>query len=311
LAKILFISSSFYGVKTKISLWAAAIFAASLLVSAAQPATVTVTNYVTVTVTVTNVVTITNIVPPTPTPPAVAAIGAGVPPAPVIIPKYPWQSAVSVGLTMTRGNSDSMLFTANFLTQRKTPFDEYKIELKGAYGNQDDVQTVNNYQGSVQWNHLFTPRFYNYVRAEGVRDIIAGINYRVTVGPGLGYYLMKSTNTTLAAEAGGAFVAQGLADSSTTPPVDNGGNETFATLRFAQRFEHKVNDHARIWENAEIRPQVDNFENYIVSAEIGVETTLSKSFTLKTFLDNEYNNLPAPGKLKNDAKIVAAVGYKF
>ena len=38
---------------------------------------------------------------------------------------------------MTRGNSDSTVFRAEFLTQRKTPFDEYKIDLKGDYGSQD------------------------------------------------------------------------------------------------------------------------------------------------------------------------------
>lgn len=308
----------------------AGIFAVSILSVFAQPATVTVTNfatvtitnYVTVTVTVTNMVTITNI-PPAPAAssavtPAVAAIAAGVPPAPAIKPRIPWQNQLSMGLTMTRGNSDSTVFTAEFQTQRKTPFDEYKIDLKGAYGSQDGVQNVNNYGGTVQWNHLFTERFYGYTRADALRDIIAAVNYRVTVGPGVGYFFMKTTNTTLAAEVGGAFVAQQLGNSQT---ITNGmGNvvhveslvgQTFASMRFAERFEHRINDHVRIWQNAEILPQVDKFDNYTVNLEIGVETALSKSFSLKTFLDDTYNSIPAEGKLKNDARIVAALGYKF
>jgi hypothetical protein len=28
-------------------------------------------------------------------------------------------------------------------------------------------------------------------------------------------------------------------------------------------------------------------------------------------LDDTYDNQPAPGKLKNDAKIIAAIAYKF
>jgi putative salt-induced outer membrane protein YdiY len=282
------------------TLLCAGILSASLLGSKAQTATVTVTNYVTVIVT--NTVTVTNIVPPAPPAVAEAAVAAGVPPAPAITPKYPWQSSVSVGFSMARGNSQSLLFTADFLTERKTPFNEYKVGLSGAYGDQDSKETVNNYKALGQWNHLFTERFFGYVRADAVRDIIAEVDYRFTVGPGVGYYLIKSTNTTLALEAGGAFEAQKLNGKDT---------ETFATIRGAERFEHKVNDHVRIWQSVEIMPEVDKFDNYIVNFEIGIEAMLTKSFSLKTYLDDSYNNRPAVGKLKNDAKIVAALGYKF
>jgi len=286
--------------KTKILTWVTGILAAVSLNATAQTNVLTVTNVVTLYVT--NVVTITNIVPPMPPAPAAAAVAAAVPPAPVIVPKYPWQSAVSVGLTLARGNSDTMLFTADFLTQRKTPFDEYSIGLAGAYGDQNAKETVNNYKAAAQWNHMFTPRFYGYLRTDGLRDLIADVDYRLTIGPGVGYYLIKNTNTLLAAEAGAAFEAQQLTGK---------GNETFATVRFGDRFEHKFNDRARLWQTAEILPQVDKLDNYVINFEIGVEAAISKSFSLKTYLDDTYNHRPAPGKLKNDAKIVAAISYKF
>jgi putative salt-induced outer membrane protein YdiY len=56
---------------------------------------------------------------------------------------------------------------------------------------------------------------------------------------------------------------------------------------------------------------VDRFDNYVINFEIGVETGLTKSLGLKTFLDDNYDNRPAPGKLKNDAKLVTALTYRF
>lgn len=268
---------------------AAGILAASLLQVTAQPAMVTVTNYLTVTVT--NVVTITNFALPAPTAPALA-----------LAPKHSWENAVSVGLTVARGNSDNLLFTADYVAQYKTQYDEYKLSLGGAYGDQDSKDTVNFYKVFGQWNHLFSERFFSYVRTDGLKDVIADVDYRLTIGPGVGYYLLKATNTTLAVEAGDAFEAQKL---------DGEGDQTFDTVRFAERFEHKFNDHVRIWENVEILPQVDKFDNYIVNSEVGLETMLSKSFTLKTFLDDSYDHRPAPSKLKNDIRLVTALGYKF
>jgi putative salt-induced outer membrane protein YdiY len=216
--------------------------------------------------------------------------------------KYPWKSSVSAGLSLARGNTDTTLCTADFATEKKTPDNEYMLGANGAYGVQNSENTANNYKGLAQWNHLFSSQFYAYVHADAMRDLIANVDYRVTVGPGAGYYLIKQTNTTFSVEAGGAFEAQHL---------DGESEQTFATLRFAERFEHKFSTGARFWESVEVLPQVDKFDNYVVNAETGVETTLTKSFSLKTFLDDTYQNQPAPHKLKNDAKLIAAISYKF
>jgi putative salt-induced outer membrane protein YdiY len=272
----------------------AGILAASLLKSTAQPTVVTVTNYVTVVVT--NVVTITNVVASGP-----PATAAGASPAPKLAPTNSWQSSISAGLSLTRGNSDSMLFSADFLTKKKTPTDEYGFRLGGSYGDQNSKETVNNYKVAGQWNHFFIEQFFSYLRADGLRDVIADLDYRFTIGPGAGYYLIKQTNTTLAAEVGAAFEAQKL----------GGQDVTFATVRLAERFERKLNDHVRLWENVEFLPQVEQFDNYVVTAEIGVETSLTKTLSLKTYLNDSYQNQPAKGKEKNDAKIIAAVAYKF
>lgn len=215
--------------------------------------------------------------------------------------KYPWDSNASVGLTLTRGNSQTLLFTAAVQTQKKTPENEYLLGLGGAYGTQKSEETVNNYKAFGQWNHLFSERLYAYVRADALRDLVSDIDYRFTVGPGAGYYLIKETNTTLAAEAGGGFEAQSL----------GGKDDSFATVRLAERFEHKFSTRARVWQNVEFLPQVDEFDNYVVNFEIGAEASLTKSFSLKTYLDDTYQNRPALGKLKNDVEIVAAVAYKF
>ncbi|HEX9045922.1 MAG TPA: DUF481 domain-containing protein [Verrucomicrobiae bacterium] len=288
-------------VKAKISAFAACLFALALFPAHAQPVVI-VTNYVTVYVT--NIVTVTNIVSAVPAVPAAraaVAAAARVAAKPGIT-NYPWKSSVSVGLTLARGNSDTMLFTADYATQRKTPFDEYSISLAGAYGDQNAKETANNLKAAAQWNHLFSERFFSYLRTDGLRDLIADVDYRLTIGPGVGYYLLKTTNTTLAVETGMAFEAQRL---------HGKGDDTFVTARLGERFERKFNEHARIWESAEILPQVDKLDNYSINFEIGVETVISKSFSLKTFFDDNYNRQPARGKLKNDAKIVSAVSYKF
>lgn len=275
----------------------ALILAAFSLPALAQSNVVTVTNVVTVLVT--NVVTITNIVTSVPKPEPMVA-----PTSPAALPpvtKYPWESSVSAGLTVTRGNSHSLLYSGDLQTAKKTPVNEYTLGLGGAYGSQDSKDSVNSYKAFGQWNHLFTERFYAYLRTDALRDYIADLDYRLTIGPGLGYYLLKNTNTFLATEAGAGMECQHL-----------GGNyDSFGTVRLAERFEHKFNGRARLWQTAEILPQVDQLDNYVVNFEIGMEAAISKTFSLKTSLDDTYQKQPAANRQKNDIKIISGISYKF
>jgi putative salt-induced outer membrane protein YdiY len=217
-------------------------------------------------------------------------------------PKPKWESSASLGVTLTRGNSDTTLFTVKGLTDRKDNVNEFSLGADAAYGANNGVENAESLHGFGQWDHLFSDKFFGYVRVEGLHDGIADIRYRALVGPGAGYYLLKGTNTTLAAEAGGSMVFErlGAKDSS------------YATIRLAEHFEHKFAAHGvRVWQKAEILPQVDDFKNYIVNAEVGVETSIAKNLSLQTYLDDSYANQPAPGRQKNDVKLVSAISYKF
>jgi putative salt-induced outer membrane protein YdiY len=216
--------------------------------------------------------------------------------------KNPWNQSVSAGLTLTSGNSESLLATIKYLADKKSAKNEFSIDADVAYGKANDVQNANTIHGFAQWNHLFSERAYSYARLEGLHDDIAAIRYRVTLSGGAGYYFIKNADTSLSAEAGPGIITEKLGDS--TP-------YTFATLRIGEKFEHKFNPGARVWQTAEILPQVDKWKNYIFNFELGAEAALSKSLSLQVVLDDTYNSEPASGLKRNDIKLVSGVSYKF
>jgi putative salt-induced outer membrane protein len=277
---------------------AAGILAAGSLNSNAQTNIVTVTNVVTVLVT--NIVTVTNIVSSEPAP-APAVVPATNPAVAETTPKYPWKSSISAGLALTRGNSHSLLYNGDIETAKKTPNNEYSLGAGGAYGSQNGKENDNNYHAFGQWNHLFSERLYDYVRAEAKRDLIADLDYRINIGPGIGYYWVKGTNTTLSTEAGAGYQNEHL----------GGAYNSFATLRLAEQFEHKFTDRARLWQKCEWLPQVDELDNYVINFEIGIETSITKSISFKNSFVDSYATQPAPGRYKNDAKFISAISYKF
>ena len=232
-----------------------------------------------------------------------AAPAAAVP----VLPKSPWASTASLGLTLNKGNTDTLLVTAAVLSARKDKKNELSLGADITYGENNGDNDADNGHAFAQYNRLFTERFYGYARVDGMYDDIAGIIYRFSFSPGVGYYFVKNTNTTLSGEFGPGVITEKLDGAK----GDKDTEDTYMTLRFAERLEHKFSDTVKLWQSLEFLPQVDRFGNYIINAELGVETALSKKLSLRTYIIDNYDNEPAPGRKNNDIRLVAAIGYKF
>ncbi len=229
------------------------------------------------------------------------------PPAP---PPKLWESVASADLALTRGNSRSFLGTITLNTHRKWESDEVLFGGGAGYGNSTTknstgqevtAETQDYVKGFGQFNHLFTDRLYAGLRLEGLHDNIADINYRFTVSPLVGYYFIKETNMLLSGEVGPSLISQELANV----------RQTYAGFRLGERFEHTFAGGAKVWETLEWIPQIDEFSNWILNAEIGVSAPIVKSLDVRLVAQDTYNNHPAMDHLKNDLKVLAGIGYRF
>jgi putative salt-induced outer membrane protein YdiY len=221
----------------------------------------------------------------------------------VFPPPAEWDTTLTVGLTVTGGNTKTLLTSVDFSTQFKTPDNEYLFDVNGAYGENNEIVNAESLDGSGQYNRLATERLYYGLKVDGFHDGIAGIDYRLTVTPLAGYYLIKTPNTFLVAEIGPGYVYQRNEGSDTTM--------SHAAMRLGERFEHSFTKTTKIWEKAEIIPQVNNFGNFYSDGEIGVSATLSKHTALSSYVDDSYYQIPTPGNLRNDIKFVTGLTYKF
>lgn len=212
-----------------------------------------------------------------------------------------WQTSVSLGFTLTKGNSDTMQAVANWLTTRKWDQNEIRFGADGTYGEDSGKANAQLLHGFVQYNRLFTDRFFGYIRADGYHDRIADIEYRFVLSPGAGYYFIKEERTTLSGEVGPGLVIEKKGDDK----------DEYLTLRIAERFEQKLWEKARLWQSLEFLPEVTDWSNFIINAEIGVESPLSDALSLRAYIQDTYTSQPAEGREENDIKLVTALAYKF
>lgn len=223
--------------------------------------------------------------------------------------KKGWETTAAAGLTLTSGTKDTLLVTAGLKTERKWEQDELAFGISGGYGEDDNnatkTSTANTefIQGYGQYNRLFTPKFYGGLRLDAAYDGIANLDYRVTLTPLAGYYLIKNTNTTLAVEVG---------PSAVTEKYSGQDSDTYFGIRFAERLEHKLTETTKVWESVSYVPDVEDWMGrYVITAEAGIDTAITKQWSLRVVLQDVYTSDPGPGSEYNELRLIAGTGYKF
>lgn len=216
-------------------------------------------------------------------------------------PKPKWETSAQAGLTVTSGNSETVVANGGIQTARKWGKSDLSAGADFAYGTDSGNKNTELFRAYGQYNHSLTERLYIGMRLEGLHDGVADVNYRVTVSPLVGYYFIKRENLFLRAETGPSVIFERVA----------GIDDEYVVWRVAERLEWKINERAKFWQSAEVLPQVDDFDNTLINYEVGIDTAITKQLGLISKILGTYDNEPAAGRKSHDIRWITGLRYSF
>jgi putative salt-induced outer membrane protein YdiY len=236
------------------------------------------------------------------------APAAAKPPTTPPKPPSPWHTTASINAAVSRGNADTLLMGAAINSLRKWEKNEIALGADGTFGSNSDpttrkeTTTAQNYGLYAQYNRMLSDRVYLGVRSDARQDRIAFIDYRATVAPALGYYVVKNDRLKLKLENGPAFIFERL---------KGAGTANYLTLRVAEEVQWKINDRASIVQSMEYLPQVEDFGNYVVNLNLSLSTKITEKASATITFQDFYRSVPAPGRRGNDLRLMAGISYSF
>ena len=213
-----------------------------------------------------------------------------------------WTSSFDLGVSYTSGNSENLLVTASLTVDKEFgDNNEFFANITYAYGEDDDTTTTDEILLTASWKKLFDPKNYAGIRLDGRHDSLADIDYRVGITPLIGHYFVRTEDKQLSVETGMGYTWE-----------EQGGEEdNFLNLYFGQRFEIWVTDYTRVFQSFSFFGPVDDFSDYRLIGELGLETYLSQDLSFKVFVQDKFENTPAAGREQNDIKVISGISYKF
>lgn len=215
-----------------------------------------------------------------------------------------FKTALNAGLTMTDGNSETLAANASLVTEgQKESLGSIIAGVEANYGEStvDEVKdtTVKNAKGFGNVKKTLSPRTYGYLDGSVLYDEIAMLDYRATLGPGLGVYLVKNNKRSLSVEAGPSYVWE----------KKDSVSDDFLALRFSERYTCQATKTAKLVQSLEYVPAAEDFDNYLLTGEVGVEAAISERLSLRVVLQDKYDSTPAPGADYNDLSLIAGIGF--
>ena len=215
--------------------------------------------------------------------------------------KKPWELTLAAGTALNSGNSDTRLSSASAIYEYKGKVHELLFSADTAYGTDKGSANVDNSNGKADYHFRFTDLTYALTDVAAARDAIADLQYRVIASPGLGLYLVKSDTMSLGFEAGPGYV------------VERKGNvdDNAWTMRAAERGEWQALATSKIWESVEYVPHLDDFQQYVITAEAGAQAAITTLLNVRLVVKDAYDNAPAPGRKPNDVSITGALAIKL
>ncbi len=216
------------------------------------------------------------------------------------------ETTIAIGLNATDGNSETANLNGTVTTHLEwEKSGSLDIGIESNYGKQTvgDVRKTSVDNGKITANgkRLFAKRSFAYLETSARRDDIALINYRTTLGPGIGTHLLKRKGLKLLVEVGASYVFEDV----------DGVKDDYVSLRLAQEYRQKLNDHATIWQSLTYFPRAEELNRYLAEAELGAESALSERISVRVVLQNKHDSMPPEGVDKDDTTLIAAIGIKL
>lgn len=232
--------------------------------------------------------------------------------------------SVQGGLLATSGNTQSLAVTGGTAFRYRKKDDQLSAAAavnyaragtpaKGDKPATPPDTTVENYQAKVRYDRFVTGSFVAFLGVQGRRDRFAGLDLRLQVDPGVGYYFVDTKAIVFWGELGYDFMRDIRRDDALVQK-DGSVLDKTATVHSGRAFlgyKNKLTEGTALSFALEYLQGLSKTEAYRFNGEMIVSAKLTKAFSLATSFAFRYDAAALPGKQKLDTVTAASLVFSI
>jgi putative salt-induced outer membrane protein YdiY len=237
-----------------------------------------------------------------------------------------WSGLLDTGLSVTRGNSESLTFSMAAKAARVTDSDKITAYSNVIYArslvNGVTGTTAHDIRGGVRGDLNMSARTFAFAFTDFEYDAFQHLDLRNVLGGGFGYHLIKTKNTTFDIFGGGSFdqeyfAAYSLVTTNPTPPPPTITTTMASVTRksgegvIGESFNTEVNGRTTLSETFSFFPNVSSTGNYRMQFDITAATKLKNWLGWQVSYSDRYITNPPTGLKGNDQLLSTGLRLTF
>ncbi len=228
-----------------------------------------------------------------------------------------WSGLLDTGLSLTRGNSDSLTYSLSGKAARVTDRDKISVYTTAIYTdsaiNGVTTTTAHAIRGGVRGDLNVSDRLFVFGFTDFEYDQFQDLDLRNVIGGGLGYHAIKTKNTTFDLFAGGSYDADffGAIAATATTPAAPAVNHKTGEIVLGETFNAKMNNRTTLTEQFSLYPNVSNTGSYRFQFDTTAATKLKNWLSWQVTYSDRYLSDPLPTFKKNDLLLSTGVRLTF
>ena len=214
-----------------------------------------------------------------------------------------YQGNFTLGGNSTSGNTSTK--AVNGAARLTVRADRHRlfVEAKYNYGEAEGGLTARNSMAQTKYDYFISKKVFLDAFGLWEKDTFQNLQFRNTLGAGIGYQFFDTGRTSLSGSPGLGYVNEHY---TTVPQTQT------ASAKWGVRFEHKLfPDRLSIFHKHDGFYDLAHGNGMRINADTGVRVFVYKDFYFNLEYDLRLNTQPAPGRQKLDEAFIFGIGYEL
>jgi len=228
-----------------------------------------------------------------------------------------WSGLLDTGLSLTRGNSESLTFSLSGKAARVTDLDKISVYSTAIYTdstvNGVNSTTAHAIRGGIRGDLNVSKRMFVFGFTDFEYDAFQDLDLRNVLGGGVGYHAINTKNTTFDLFVGGDYDQDyfGAIAATATTPATAAVTRKNGEVDLGETFNTKINNRTTITEQFSLFPNVSNTGSYRFQFDATAATKLKGWLSWQVTYSDRFLSDPLPGFKTNDLILSTGVRLTF
>ena len=232
----------------------------------------------------------------------------------------PWHGSVYGALMAQRGNTYDNSWSIFGDVSKRWEYDRFAANIGYYYaesgtsdaGN-DSKRTTDRWEAQAQHDHFWGSKFFMFERLGYERDMIKDLQGRYMIGIGPGYQWLDNTPFESTGKWTFRQELEILWEKEEYRGESDAAENGFVALAYTHHLGYlpKWYDNVELFHNFKCNPNAEDFEKYLIRADVGFSAKLIGDFALNARIEWDFDSMPAGDRKKSDLRYIAGLGYKW